>query len=46
MTGPLAFFAALMAAASAARYFRAAHGMDRVHSRWTVWDVRRTLPVG
>ena len=29
---------------SAARYFRAAHGMDRVHSRWTAWDVRRTRP--
>ena len=25
---------------SAARYFRAAHGMDRVHSRWTAWDAR------
>jgi hypothetical protein len=29
---------------NAARYFRAAHGMDRVHSRWTAWDVRRTRP--
>jgi hypothetical protein len=23
---------------SAAQYFRAAHGVDRVHSRWTAWD--------
>jgi hypothetical protein len=35
---------AIGAAYRAARYFRAAHGMDRVHSRWTAWDVRRTRP--
>ena len=23
---------------------RAANGMDRVHLRWTAWDVRRTRP--